>query len=186
MEYKKINELALDKQVYAFELDDVLFPKQDYLLQVYYLFGSFYEFTEGTVKANELANFMKKVYQFHGEEKVFDAAKEVFGIDEKYRENLERLKANAQIPLRLELFAPTKKTLKELFTSNKNVAILTAGNPVEQLNKLRFLDWDDIGEYKDRVKIYFVDELRHQKIDVIAYLAAEFGVLQEEILIIGE
>jgi len=28
-----------DKKVYVFELDDVVFPKKDYLLQVYYLFA---------------------------------------------------------------------------------------------------------------------------------------------------
>ena len=180
-----IAEIALDKAVYAFELDEVLFPKQDYLLQVYYLFGSFYEFTEGTVKANDLANFMKKVYLFHGEEKVFDAAKEVFGIDEKYRENLERLKANAQLPLRLELFDNVKELLLTLFKATKNVVILTKGNPVEQLNKLKFVDWTGLENYKDKIKIYFVDELLHQKIDVIPYLAKEFNVLEDKVLVVS-
>lgn len=184
MENKNIGEIALDKEVYAFELDDVLFPKQDYLLQVYYLFGSFYEFTEGTVKANDLANFMKKVYLYHGEEKVFDATKEVFGIDEKYGENLERLKANAQLPLRLELFTNVKAELKKLFDANKQVAILTKGNPVEQLNKLKFIDWDILTPYKEQIKIYFVDELLHQKIDIIPYLAQEFSVLEDSVLVL--
>jgi RNAse (barnase) inhibitor barstar len=185
MESTKLENIALDKAVYAFELDDVLFPRQDYLLQVYYLFGSFYEFTEGTVKANDMAQFMKKVYQYHGEERVFDAAKEVFGIDEKYRENLDRLKANAQMPLRLELFYNTKTLLKQLFESEKRVVILTKGNPVEQLNKLKFLNWDILNNYKDLIKIYFVDELLHQKIDVIPYLAEEFDVNLDQICIIN-
>ncbi|MGN0002360.1 MAG: HAD family hydrolase [Sphingobacterium composti] len=185
MENNNIGEIDLDKKVYAFELDNVLFPRQDYLLQVYYLFGSFYEFTEGIVKANDLAQFMKKIYLYHSEDKVFDAAKEVFGIDEKYRENFERLKANAQIPLRLELYDNAKVELKKLFEANKQVAILTKGNPVEQLNKLRFIEWGDLIVYKDKIKIYFVDELRHQEIDVIAYLADDFAVEQEEVLIIN-
>lgn len=185
MEFKMLDKITLDKAVYAFELDDVLFPRQDYLLQVYYLFGSFYEFTEGSVKANDLANFMKKVYLYHGEEKVFDATKEVFGIDDKYHENLERLRANAQIPLRLELFDEATILLQKLFEAHKNVAILTKGNPVEQLNKLKFLNWDILGEYKDLIKIYFVDELRHQKIDVIPYLAEEFDVSLDQICVIN-
>lgn len=184
MENKNSVLIPLDKEVYAFELDDVLFPKQDYLLQVYYLFGSFYEFTEGTVQANELAQFMKKVYLYHGEDKVFDAAKELFGIDEKYRENLERLKANAQIPLKLELFEDKKELLRKLFDSEKSVAILTKGNPVEQLNKLKFFEWGELDNYKHLVRVYFVDELRHQEIDVIAYLAEEFNVSKESVLAI--
>ena len=185
MENKKLENITLEKKAYAFELDDVLFPRQDYLLQVYYLFGNFYEFTEGTVKANDLAQLMKKVYLYHGEEKVFDTIKEVYGVSEKYRENLERLKANAQIPLRLELFDAAKLLLKQLFESEKNVVILTKGNPIEQLNKLKFLNWDTLTDYKGRIKIYFVDELLHQKIDVIAYLAEEFEVSTDKVLIIN-
>jgi FMN phosphatase YigB (HAD superfamily) len=180
----KVEDIVLDKQLYAFELDDILFPRQDYLLQVYYLFGSFYEFTEGTTKASELANFMKKVYQFHGEEKVFDTAKEVFGIDEKYRENLERLQANAQIPLRLEIYPDKLSLLKQLFESEKNIAILTKGNPVEQINKLKFLDWGELAPFKHQVRVFFVDELRYQKIEIIPYLAGEYNISEDNILLI--
>lgn len=95
------------------------------------------------------------------------------------------MKANAQIPLRLELFDEAKNLLQKLFEAHKNVAILTKGNPVEQLNKLKFLNWDILGEYKDLIKIYFVDELRHQKIDVIPYLAEEFDVSLDQICVIN-
>lgn len=184
MSNSEINEKDLTKEVYAFELDDVLFPRQDYLLQVYYLFGSFYEFTEGTVKANDLARFMKKIYLIHGESQVFDAAKTLYGIDEKYRENLERLQANAQIPLRLEIYDAKKGLLKALFEANRNVAILTKGNPVEQLNKLKFLEWGDLESYKNTVRIFFVDELLHQKILVKSYLAEQYGVDESSVAII--
>ncbi|MCA5006190.1 HAD family hydrolase [Sphingobacterium bovistauri] len=184
MRLLKADDLDLSKEVFAFELDDVLFPRQDYLLQVYYLFGSFYEFTEGTVKANDLALFMKKIYLVHGEDKVFDAAKEVFGIEEKYRENLERLQANAQIPLRLEIFSEMKSLLKQIFEKGKHVTILTKGNPIEQLNKLKFIDWGELDRYKNSVRIYFVDEILHLKISVIPYLAIEYGVSEEEISVI--
>jgi len=185
MENKKLENITLEKKAYAFELDDVLFPRQDYLLQVYYLFGNFYEFTEGTVKANDLAQLMKKVYLYHGEEKVFDTIKEVYGVSEKYRENLERLKANAQIPLRLELFDVAKALLQNLFEADKKIVILTKGNPVEQLNKLKFVNWDTLISYKDQIKIYFVDELLHQKINVITYLADDLGVSEDQMLIIS-
>lgn len=180
-----MNDIELNKHVYAFELDDVLFPKQDYMLQVYYLFANFYEFSEGTFKANDLVGFFKKVYLIHGEDNVFDSAKEVFGIEEKYRENLERLKANAQLPLKLELFPDKSKLLAQLFASNKNVVILTKGNPVEQLNKIKFIDWGTLAEFSKDIKVYFVDELRYQDIQPIDYLVEEFAVSKDEIVIVG-
>ena len=110
----EIKNIQLDKSVYLFETDDVLISREEYILQVYYLFGTFYEFTEGTATANDIAQFMKKVRQYHGEDKVFDAAKEIFGIDEKYKENFERLQANAQIPLRLTLLPEMEQLLVNL------------------------------------------------------------------------
>ena len=168
--------IPLDKQVYLFELDDVLYPKKDYVLQIYYLFASFYEFTEGTITANELALFMKKVYDHHGESAVFLAAQQVFGIDEKYKENLDRLMANGQIPLRLEIYPQIENLIHNLLTNGKDIAILTKGNPVEQLNKLKFVSWGSVDSVKDTLKVYFVDELRFQNIDPIAYIAEVYNV----------
>lgn len=39
-------ELVKDKQIVIFELDNVLYPEKDYLLQVYYLFAQFIEYSE--------------------------------------------------------------------------------------------------------------------------------------------
>lgn len=176
-----MSKLNFDKTLYVFELDDVLFPRKDYILQIYYLFASFFEFTEGTIKANELANFMKKVYEVHGEGAVFDAAKEVFGIDEKYRENLARLIANGQVPLRLNLFPEVEKTLLTLFQKGKQVAILTKGNPVEQLNKLKFIDWGSVNEFKNKLKIYFEDELTFTSLNPISYIAEVYDIQVNDI-----
>ncbi|MEJ5052826.1 hypothetical protein [Sphingobacterium sp. MYb382] len=49
-----MKKVAFDKSVYVFEIDDILFPKRDYLLQVYYLFANFIEYTEGKSIAKEL------------------------------------------------------------------------------------------------------------------------------------
>lgn len=181
---EKLKNIPTDRKLYAFELDDILYPYQDYILQIYYLFGSFYEFTEGTVKANDLAHFMKKVYMHHGEDMVFDAAKEVYGIDEKYKENLERLKANGILPLRLELYEEAKQLLLSLLEKGKQICVLTKGNPVEQLNKLKFFEWGALEQYRKSIKIYFVDELLHQQIDIIPYLAEEFTVNEEDIFVV--
>lgn len=184
MENYSVNDLAMDKQVYVFELDDVLFPRKDYILQVYYLFANFYEFTEGTVKSADMVQLMKKVYDIHGEDQVFPTLQALYGVQDKYVENFERLKANAQLPLRLELFQDVLIKLEELFSKGKNVAILTKGNPVEQLNKLKFLKWDSVEKYKDDIKIYFLDELHFRNINPVEFLAEEFHVAEEQICLV--
>ncbi|TDQ82801.1 HAD family hydrolase [Sphingobacterium yanglingense] len=182
----KLDELSLDKSLYLFELDDVLFSKREYLLQVYYLFGSFYEFTEGTVKASEMAEFMKKVYDHHGEAAVFPATQTMYGIDSKYEDNFNRLIANAQIPLRLLVLEPVAKLLLRLVEGEKQIAVLTKGNPVEQLNKLRFIDWGEADKVKESLKVYFIDELEFKSFNPIDYIAEEYHLPKDQILIINE
>lgn len=182
----KLSEIPLDKSLYIFELDDVLFSKREYLLQVYYLFGSFYEFTEGTVKANDMAEFMKKVYDHHGEEAVFPAARILYGIDDKYEDNFQRLRANAQLPLKLLMPDLVGEFLKRLVKLKKQVVILTEGNPVEQLNKLKYLDWGAADSVRNKVNVYFVDELQFRSFVPIDYIASEYGLEKDQILIINE
>lgn len=182
-----VDKLESDKSLYLFELDDVLFPRKDYLLQVYYLFASFYEFSEGgIVKAKDMVDFMKKIYMHHGEEAVFRSTQLMYNIDEKYSENFERLKANAQLPLKLALFDDMVEFLQSLEFEKKQVAILTKGNPVEQLNKLKYIDWSGLESYKDKLKVFFFDELSFQNIDPMAYVAEEYNLDQKSVVYIEQ
>ena len=182
----QIREITFDKQVYLFEIDDVLIERADYILQVYYLFGSFYEFTEGTSNANDIAQFMKKVRQYHGEEKVFDAAIEMYGIDPKYKENFDRLQANAHIPLRINLKPEVEQLLVDLEKDNKQVAILTKGNPVEQLNKLRFINWGKAEGLKNKLKVYFEDELAFRSLNPFTFIASDLAIHADNIIYINK
>ncbi|MDM1294920.1 HAD family hydrolase [Sphingobacterium sp. N143] len=162
-----------EKKVYVFELDDVIFPKKDYLLQVYYLFANFIEFTETFPPQGDLVNFMKNHLENRGEELLFEHAQETFGFDMKYKENFERLHVNAVLPLRLHLFDHIVTLFTQLRSEGKCICILTKGNPLEQLNKVKFVEW---AEFSDLIKIYFEDELVFRKIDPLEFLANEFDV----------
>lgn len=171
-----IDYTTFDKELYLFELDNVIFRKRDYLVQVYYLFGSFYEFTEGKSNANEIAQFMSKIYDHHGEEQVFLATKTMFDIDDKYEDNFLRLRANAQLPIKLDINPELRDFISQLKENNKKIAILTKGNPIEQLNKVRFIDWESINLDKESLKLYFVDELEFRSIEPLEFIAQEYNL----------
>jgi len=162
-----------EKKVYVFELDDVLFPKKDYLLQVYYLFANFIEFTETFPQQGDLVNFMKNHLENQGEESLFEHTQATFGFDMKYKEHFERLHVNAVLPLKLHLFDHITALFSRLNAEGKEICVLTKGNPLEQLNKVKFVDW---GEFSNRIKIYFQDELAFRQIDPTQFLAQEFAV----------
>ena len=72
------SNIPLDKKLYLFEIDDVLFPKKDYLLQIYYLFSQFVEFTEGRAISTELVSFMKDQYLENGEDDLYEQTAKKF------------------------------------------------------------------------------------------------------------
>ncbi|TYR38176.1 HAD family hydrolase [Sphingobacterium phlebotomi] len=176
---------SFDKSVYVFEIDDVLYPKRDYLLQVYYLFSNFVEYTEGRSLATEILGFMKETFEAVGEHAVLPKTIVHFELTEGYLENFERLKANAHLPLKLILKDDIKTLLLSLFEKGKNVGILTDGNPVKQLNKLKHIDWQELSRFLPLLKVFFIRELEFRNINPIDYLVGEYHVPADEIQIIA-
>lgn len=179
----KWNELPLDKKLYLFELDDVLYPKQDFLLQIYYLFGQFVEFNEGESLASSLTEFMKNILLEKGEDAVFEEVRKHFSFKEDYAENFERLQVNGHLPLKLLLYNEIKLLFASLIEQGKTIAVLTAGNPALQLNKLKHIDWQGLDK---GIRVYFSDELLFRNIDPIPYIASENGVNPKDILYLKE
>lgn len=172
-------DLDPNKKAFIFELDGVLYPERDFYLQIYYLFANFIEYVETVPSATDLTNFMKTVYEHHGPEVVFDRAVEAFGLDVKYRENLERLLLTAQLPLKLELHEPILHLLQELVTNRKQIFIWTSGDPEGQLNKLRQLEWKGLAHY---VKVYFEEEYED---GALPALIRENQLIDSDVLVIG-
>jgi len=177
------SDINTSKKVFVFELDDVLYPQQDYILQVYYLFANFLEYTESFPPAAELTEFLKKSYLQHGSEGIFKKASDVFGIDAKYEENFTRLHSTAQLPLKLLLYPPVLELLNELVQNQKAVYIFTKGNPLIQLNKLKHLDWQGLDR---KLKVYFYDELKVLPgIDPLDYIIKENNLTASEVALVG-
>ncbi len=174
-------DIPVEKKALIFGLDDVLFPKKDYLLQVYYLFANLLEYTETVPPAKDLTEFLKSAYMHHGESGLFERAAEVFGINSKYRVHFDRLHLTAKLPLKLWLHKPVSDAMRAAHENGKQLFILTGGNPALQLNKLQHMEWEGL---EGVVKVYFADELIDQQKEPMAYLLAENGLTAQDILYI--
>ena len=176
-----ISKIPLDKKLYLFEVDDVLFPKKDYLLQIYYLFAQFVEFSEGKPLAAEMVEFMKEIYMEQGEAAVYESTASKFLFSRDYKENFERLMVNGHLPLKLYLFNQTKLLFASLLERGAKIGILTEGNPLLQLNKVKHIDWQG---FDKNVKIYFVDELNFRNIEPFSYIASENQITESDLIFI--
>src|SRR6476469_3922956 len=180
MDYSSIPE---NKKAVIFEFDDVLFPKKDYDLQVYYLFANFIEYLESFPPAQDVVAFVQKRYENHQNQEMFEAISKTFGIDEKYKENLLLLFSNAKLPLKLLLFKEALTLFQELAINRKQIYILTSGDPQQQLNKITQTEWHGLDQY---LKVYFTDEFEKKPSNqALVHILKEHQLRKEEVVFIG-
>lgn len=174
-------DIDTGKKALLFEVDDVLFPEKDYLLQVYYLFAHLLEYTETVPPAAELTDFLKTAYEHHGEGGLFERAAETFAIDRKYQVQFEGMHKTARLPAKLLLYQAMLDLMRAAHQDGKQLLIFTEGDPTAQLNKLRHVEWNGLDK---AVKVYFQAELRAKGHEPLDYLLGENGLQAGDVLYI--
>lgn len=170
------------KQAFVFELDNVLYPEKDYLLQVYYLFASFMEYKE-LLDAKILTKLMTTTFEEEGPANVFDRLQDRFQISEDYRYNFELLHKTARLPLKLLLYAETLALLQDIVVDRKQIFILTNGDPQQQLNKIKQMEWHGLEQY---LTCYFADELKAKpEPDAIHHILKQHDLERRDIVMLG-
>lgn len=178
----KYSDIDSRKNAFIFELDEVLYPEKDYLYQVYYLFTSFLEYTE-LLDAKEATAFMINSYISEGRDAVFDCLKKKFNLDEKYNHNFNHLNITAKLPLKLLLDQSMLNLLQEIVIDRKKIFIVTNGNPAQQLNKIKQIEWHGLEPY---LTCYFADEVAPKpETDCIDLLIKNHNLQRRNVLMIG-
>jgi phosphoglycolate phosphatase-like HAD superfamily hydrolase len=159
-----------------------LYPEQDYLFQVYYLFAAFVGHTEQW-NSKEMITCMVNAYHQFGQNAVFDRVKKAFSLDQKYQENFERLLNIAQVPLKLLLYQQMLDLLQQIVVDRKQIFILTNGNPKQQLNKIKHIEWSGLENY---LICYFADEIKPKpEPDALHHILAEHNLQRRDLIMIG-
>jgi len=176
-----INQLIKDKKLVIFEMDDVLFPAKDYLLQVYYLFAQFIEYSEQK-SAQQILDFMRAEYESVGAENLFEKTASKFELAEAYKHNFDLLHENARLPLKLLLYKNMLNFLQELVVNRISINILTSGNPLQQLNKIKQTEWNGLEKY---LTVFFADELNQPKSEIFNNILNSNNLSVKEALVVG-
>ncbi len=177
----EISELLKNKQAVIFELDDVLFPEKDYLLQVYYLFAQFIEYAEQK-EAQPILAFMRSEFEQTGSDWLFEKTAANFKIDQKYQYNFDLLHQNARLPLKLLLFQKMLIFLQELVVNRIKIFIVTSGDPLQQLNKIKQTEWNGLEQY---LTVFFADELKQSKAEIFQNMLSSSNLSGEHVLVVG-
>lgn len=169
-----------EKEAFIFELDDVIYPEKDYLLQVYYLFAQFIEYGE-QLSATDILKFMQATYLEEGAADLFAKTAAKFKIPDKYEVNFNMLLLSVRLPLKLLIYDEVLRFLQEIVVERKLIFLLTAGSPVMQLNKIKQTEWDGLEKY---LTVYFTEELKETG-DPLGFIVEKHRLDREKALFIG-
>lgn len=171
-----------EKLAFVFELDDVLYPEKDYLLQVYYLFAQFIEYGE-QLNATEILQFMQEKYLAEDPEDVFTQTAAKFNIPLKYQVNFDLLLQNARLPLKLLIFNKMLNFLQEIVAKGKQLFLFVSGDPAMQLNKIRQIEWNGL---EQNLLVYFAAEIGEKPSAAgLELILEKHGLKREELLFVG-
>ena len=169
-----------EKDFFFFELDNVIYPKKDYFLQVYYLFAQFMEYGE-QLNAADVLKYMQETYQKAGADDIFAKTAEKFNIPEKYKVNFDMLLHSARLPLKLLIYNEVLNFLQSIVLERKQIFLLASGNPATQLNKIKQTEWNGLEKY---LTVFFTEEFEPQQ-DALKLIIEKQGLKKERALLIG-
>ena len=168
-----------NKKALIITLDDALYPKKDYLLQVYYLFSEFMAYSE-QIDAKSIVDFMSEEYKTHGEQALFKKTAAKFDIPEKYHQNFNLLFETARLPLKLLLFKNVLSLLQEVVVDRRPIFVLVEGNPAEAINKIKQIEWNGLEQY---LKVYFTVEYNGSANDTVKHILNEQSLESGEVVL---
>ncbi|RZK57005.1 MAG: haloacid dehalogenase [Pedobacter sp.] len=175
-------EIIKDKKAFILGLDDVVYPQKDYLLQVYYLFSEFIEYSE-QADASAIIAYMKAEFEKEGVTNLFGKTAKAYNLPEKYQANFKLLHQNARLPLKLLLYKQVLAFLQEVVIERKTIFLLVDGDPVEQLNKIKQTEWNGLEKY---LKLYFVAEFKPKPdVESVNYILETHQLQPEDVLMLG-
>lgn len=174
------DEYLLQKQVFIFELDNVIYPEKDYLLQVYYLFAQFIEYGE-QIPAAETLKYMEQTFLEDGDADMFAKTAARFNIPEKYQVNFDMLLHSVRLPLKLLIYDEVLRFLQAIVTERKHIFLFVQGNPAMQLNKIKQTEWNGLEKY---LRVFFTAEYEPES-EALKLILEQEEFKQEDVLLIG-
>lgn len=145
MAKKSISDLN-NFSLFIFDLDNTIYNEEDYLFQAY---SAICDRFAGMVPGHDkksLFTLMMKIYRKKGREKLFDKFLATTGIGEGYLAECLKILRSFKPEKQIKIYSKSEKILRFLIEKDKQIFVLTNGNPDQQKNKIRNVLWNGLDE----------------------------------------
>lgn len=183
MVIKSISDLY-NFSLFIFDLDNTIYNEEDYLFQAYSaICDRFAGVTQGHDKKS-LFNLMMKIYRKEGRDKLFDKFLTRAGIGEGHLEECLKILRTFNPEKQIEIYSRSEKILRFLIERDKKIFVLTNGNPGQQKNKIRNLQWKGLDE---KITFIMANEIEPKPSSAgIEHILKRAGIEKKNTVFIGD
>lgn len=170
--------------LFIFDLDNTIYKEEDYLFQAYLAIAEKFSASISSVGKEQLFGEMKDLYEKQGREKLFDKFLATFNLPAgNLIQCLEILRSfKPTQPIEIEKNA--KHILLSLKERKKKIFVLTNGNPDQQKNKIRNLNWEGLDKY---INFVYANEIEPKPSSAgVFYILKNSGIGKNKAVFIGD
>lgn len=183
MERKSISDFY-NLSLFIFDLDNTIYNEDNYLFDAY---RNISEFIAGKVPAlnvDELNLTLRKLYEVEGRSNLFNKFLDVFELDHEYLPDCIQILRSFKAINKYKIYQQAKTVIEELIIRGKSIYVLTNGNPGQQRNKIRNINWEDI---EKSLTFVFADELEPKPSPAgIEHILVAAGIEKNKSIMIGD
>ena len=183
MAKKSISDLS-GFSLFIFDLDNTIYNEEEYLFQAYRVICDRFATPVHGHDERYLFKLMMKIYRKEGRDKLFDKFLSGSGIGlDNLPECLKILRSFDPVK-QIKLYPKAEKILRFLIERDKQIFVLTNGNPIQQKNKIRSLLWNDIDK---KISFVLANEIEPKPSPAgIEYILKLTGIEKEKTLFVGD
>lgn len=167
-----------------FDLDNTIYQEEDYLFQGYHSIAEYFSKTDSSHNTTELFLMLKNIYQKEGRDKLFNKFLKTINVDDSHIPICLHILRTFDPKNKLFIYSNVKNLLSNLINQEKTIYVLTNGNPLQQKNKIRNIDWDGLDK-----SIHFVlaDEIEPKPSAAgVEYILNISGIKRSKTIMIGD
>jgi HAD superfamily hydrolase (TIGR01549 family) len=170
--------------LFIFDLDNTIYNEEDYLFQAYKAISQKLEEFTNRHNKNDLFVLIMDIYRKKGREKLFDKFLAGSGLDSGYLPVCLKILRTFKPDKQIEINPKMEKILWSLLEKQKQIFVLTNGNPDQQRNKIRNIQWKGIDE---KITFIFANEIEPKPSpEGIRHILKLTGIEKDKTILIGD
>lgn len=172
-----------DYDLVIFDLDNTLYDENLYLFKGYLDIARYLSNKYSHIPFLECKMYLEVTFQREGRKFLFDKLFNKYKIVDELEDCL-KLMREVTFDSKIKLFKTSYLLLKDAINSSK-VCVLTNGNPTQQKNKIRQIEWEGL---LDDINIVFANEYAPKPSAKVFedYLLPKYNLISKKILFIGD